>query len=67
MGIGGAPPPLLSDPVLPLGDKGGLCSLVLIRAPVHLSVTVLGRCGRGVGLLSVGCKLYLRGMAWLTD
>jgi hypothetical protein len=48
----------LSDPVLPLplGDKkGDLCSLLLLKPSVSvwLSATVLGRCGCGVGLLSV--------------
>jgi hypothetical protein len=62
--VGGAPPPLLPDPVLPLGDKqgGGLCSLdwplVLLSLSVWLSVTALGRCGHGVGLLSV-CGLQI--------
>jgi hypothetical protein len=59
------PPPFLPDPVLPLGDKGGLCALVLLKISVWPSVTVLSRCGHGVGLLSVGCKLYLCGMVWL--
>jgi hypothetical protein len=61
--IGGAPPPLISDSVLPFGDKGGrVLSSSAKKLSVWLSVTVLGRCGHGVGLLSVGCKLYLCGM-----